>query len=51
MAKEILRTLNDLKASRVAATNKERWKEFEVDDSLSTRVLGGRAAKRFHRFI
>ncbi len=39
MTKEILRTLNDLKASRVAATDKERWKEFEVDDSLSTRVL------------
>jgi hypothetical protein len=39
MVKEMLRTLNDLKASRVAATDKARWQEFEVDDSLSTRVL------------
>ncbi|MBN2275352.1 MAG: DUF4340 domain-containing protein [Bacteroidales bacterium] len=39
MVKEMLRTLNDMKATRVAATEKARWKEFEVDDSTSTRIL------------
>jgi hypothetical protein len=39
MIHEILRTLNDLKAERVAATDKSRWKEFEVEDSLATKVL------------
>ena len=39
MVKEMLRTLNDLQATRVAATDKDRWKEFEVDDSSATKVL------------
>ena len=39
MVKEMLNSLNDLKALRVAATDKAKWKEFEVDDSLSTKVL------------
>jgi hypothetical protein len=39
MVKEMLRTLNDMKATRVAATEKTRWKEFEVDDSTSTGIL------------
>jgi hypothetical protein len=39
MVNEMLRTLNDLKATRVAATDKAKWKEFEVDDSSSTKIL------------
>jgi len=34
----ILKTLTELKPKRVAATDKSRWKEFEVTDSLATRV-------------
>ncbi len=39
MVKEMIRTLHDMKAARVAATDKSKWREFEVEDSLSTRVL------------
>lgn len=39
MVKEMIRTLNDLKAERVAATDKSKWNEFEVEDSVSTRIL------------
>jgi hypothetical protein len=39
MVQEILRTLNDLKASRVAANDKSKWKEFEVDDSSATKII------------
>ncbi len=34
----ILKTLTELKPKRVAATDRSRWKEFEVTDSLATRV-------------
>lgn len=34
----LLKTLAELKPKRIAATDKSRWEEFEVDDSLSTRV-------------
>jgi hypothetical protein len=34
----ILKTLTELKPKRVAATDKSRWKQFEVTDSLATRV-------------
>ncbi len=34
----ILKTLIELKPKRVAATDRSRWKEFEVTDSLATRV-------------
>ncbi len=34
----MLKTLVELKPKRIAATDKSKWKEFEVDDSLSTRV-------------
>jgi hypothetical protein len=36
---EVLRTLDDLHATRVAATDKARWKEFEVDDSSATKIV------------
>jgi hypothetical protein len=39
MVQEILRTLNDLQATRVAATEKSKWKEFEVDDSSATKIM------------
>jgi len=39
MVQEILRALNDLKATRVAATDKAKWKEFEVDDSSATKIM------------
>jgi Domain of unknown function (DUF4340) len=39
IVQEILRTLNDLQATRVAATDKSKWKEFEVDDSSATKIL------------
>jgi hypothetical protein len=38
MVQEMLRTLNDLKAIRVAATDKAKWKEFEVDDSSAVKI-------------
>lgn len=38
MVQEMLRTLHDLKATRVAATDKTKWKEFEVDDSSAVRI-------------
>lgn len=38
MVQEMLRALHDLKASRVAATDKAKWKEFEVDDSSATKI-------------
>jgi hypothetical protein len=34
----ILKTLTELRPKRVAATDRSRWKEFEVTDSLATRV-------------
>jgi len=34
----ILKTLTELKPKRVAATDKSKWKEFEVTDSLATRI-------------
>ncbi len=34
----MLTTLLELKPRRIAATDKSKWNEFEVDDSLSTRV-------------
>jgi hypothetical protein len=39
MVLEMLRTLNDLQATRIAATDKARWKEFEVDDSSAIKVM------------
>jgi hypothetical protein len=36
---ELLRNLDNLRATRVAATDKSKWKEFEVTDSLATKVL------------
>jgi hypothetical protein len=39
MVQEMLRSLNDLHATRVAATDKSRWKEFEVDDSAATKIM------------
>jgi hypothetical protein len=39
MVQEMLRTLNDLQATRIAATDKARWKEFEVDDSSATKIM------------
>jgi hypothetical protein len=39
MVQEMLRTLNDLQATRVAATDKSKWKEFEVDDSSATKIM------------
>jgi hypothetical protein len=38
IVKNMLKSLVDLKPKRIAATDKSKWKEFEVDDSLSTRV-------------
>ncbi|MBN1416013.1 MAG: DUF4340 domain-containing protein [Bacteroidales bacterium] len=38
MIREMLRNLNDLKALRIAATDKAKWQEYEVSDSLSTKV-------------
>lgn len=42
--KNMLASLSDLKAKRLAANEKSRWKDFEVTDSLATRVevLGGK---------
>jgi hypothetical protein len=37
--KEMLCDLNDLRATRVAATDKSKWKEYEVDDTSATRVV------------
>jgi len=37
-AKQILSELVKMKAERVAATNKSKWKEFEVTDSTGTKV-------------
>ena len=34
----ILKTMTELKPKRVAATDRSRWEEFEVTDSLATRV-------------
>ncbi len=34
----MINELNDMQAKSVAATSKERWKQFEVTDSLGTRV-------------
>lgn len=44
LVKNMLNTLIELKPKRIAATDKSKWKEFEVNDSLSTRVqlLAGR---------
>jgi hypothetical protein len=39
IVQEMLRTLNDLQATRVAATDKSKWREFEVDDSSATKIL------------
>ena len=39
MVQEMLRTLNDLKATRVAAADEAKWKEFEVDDSSATKIM------------
>ncbi len=36
--KNMLVTISSLKAKRLAAKGKEKWKEFEVTDSLGTRV-------------
>lgn len=38
VVKNMLKSLVELKPKRIAATDKSKWKEFEVDDSLSTRV-------------
>jgi len=38
MVNNILSSLTGLKPQRIAATGKSRWKEFEVTDSLATRV-------------
>ncbi len=35
----MLRTLNDLNTDQVAARSKERWPEFQVNDSSATRVV------------
>lgn len=34
----LFRELNELKAERIAATGREKWKEFEVTDSLALRA-------------
>ncbi len=34
----LLRDLTEMKAERIAASGKEKWKEFEVTDSLSLRI-------------
>ncbi len=39
VVRNILSQLNDIKAERVAATNKEKWDQFEVSDSTGTRVI------------
>jgi len=39
VVKNILTQLNDIKAERVAATNKTKWDQFEVSDSTGTRVV------------
>ena len=38
IVKNMFSTLLELKPRRIAATERSRWREFEVDDSLSTRV-------------
>ena len=43
--KEILNTLTHLKAERVAATDKEKWATFEVNDTSATRVTLGTGRK------
>lgn len=35
---EILRTLKDMRASRIAATDKSKWGDYELTDSLATKV-------------
>ncbi len=37
--KNILAQLNDLKAERIAARNKDKWDKFEVSDSTGIRVI------------
>ncbi|MDF1573453.1 MAG: DUF4340 domain-containing protein [Bacteroidales bacterium] len=37
-AEEMLNTLADLTSTRLAATEKDRWENYEVTDSLATRV-------------
>lgn len=39
VVKNILAQLNDIKAERIAATNKDKWDQFEVSDSTGTRVI------------
>jgi hypothetical protein len=39
VVKNILAQLNDIKAERVAATNEDKWDQFEVSDSTGTRVI------------
>ena len=36
--KEMLRLIHDLKATRIATKDKDRWKDYKVTDSLATRV-------------
>jgi hypothetical protein len=38
MINGMLKTIADLKPERIAATDKEKWKQFEVDDSLGFHV-------------
>lgn len=37
--KNMLNIIQNLQPKRIAATKKDRWKEFQVTDSLSTRVI------------
>ena len=39
MVSALISELNRLKPENVAATNKQRWKHFEVTDSLATKVI------------
>jgi hypothetical protein len=45
MVNEILRTLKDMRASRIAATDKSKWRNFEVTDSSATRVTVKKGGK------
>src|SRR5210317_1594934 len=38
IAGQLISSLNNMKPKSVAATNKDRWEQFEVTDSLGTRV-------------